>query len=87
MKKQALQQRQLGAGRLLDTKKVVGTAMSQNPAKTEIQVSVVTEGWAAFGDLYAEASDNSDRLSVFALDNPPGLLTPPIFYNLSMVPR
>jgi len=40
LKKQALQQPQLGAGRLLEmkTKKVVGTAMSQNPAKTQIRV-------------------------------------------------
>ena len=37
---QALQQPQLGAGRLLETNtnKVVGTAMSQNPAKTQIRV-------------------------------------------------
>ena len=40
LKKQALQQPQLGAGRLLETNtnKVVGTAMSQNPAKTQIRV-------------------------------------------------
>jgi hypothetical protein len=40
LKRQALQQLQLGAGRLLETntKKVVGTAMSQNPAKTQIRV-------------------------------------------------
>jgi len=40
LKRQALQQLQLGAGRLLatNTKKVVGTAISQNPAKTQIRV-------------------------------------------------
>jgi len=40
LKKQALQQPQLGAGRLLNmnTKKVVGTAMFQKPAKTQTLV-------------------------------------------------
>ena len=40
LKKQALQQPQLGAGQLLETntKIVVGTATSQNPAKTQIWV-------------------------------------------------
>ena len=47
LKKQALQQPQLGAGRLLETntKKVVGTAMSQNPAKTQIRVFDGTPSW------------------------------------------